>query len=281
MVVGLVIILGIGLVLAARSSRDPLVPPRTSDHWHAAYTFYECDEELPSFLGTADPDGIHSHQDGLIHIHPFNSSATGEDAQMSVFFEAMQVSVTDVAMEAPEFGRIEASAGCGDEPGVIKAARWDPDGDDGIELVEVYDDDFDSINFERDREAFTFALVAVGEDPPEPSEESLSQLDATTGGPRVSEGPVDFEDAVANTTSIAPGDEPATEEDAPGDEPATEEDAPGDEPAPEEDAPGDEPAPEEDAPATGEDAPATGEDAPGEDAPGTDGGAPSGGTDGE
>ena len=89
----MVVVLGIGLVLVARGSRDPLASPLTSDHWHAAYTFYDCGEELASFLGTADPDGIHSHQDALIHIHPFNSSATGEDAKMSVFLDAMEVTL--------------------------------------------------------------------------------------------------------------------------------------------------------------------------------------------
>lgn len=234
LVVALVVILGIGLVLVARSSRDPLLPPRTDDHWHAAYTFYECGVELPQFTGVADPDGIHSHQDGLIHIHPFNSSATGDDATTSVFFEAMQVSVTDVAMEANEFGRIEAADGCDDGPAVIKAARWNPDGDDGMELVEVFERDFSSIGFDRDGEAFTFALVPVGEDPPEPSATTLAALANISGGALVSEGPVGLDDV--STSTLPPLDDAETEDPTEGEEPV-EGEAPveGEDPADDED----------------------------------------------
>ena len=80
MAVATVIVLGIALVFIARDNRAPAAPPRIGDHWHAAYTIYDCGTEVPYFQSAADPDGIHSHQDSLIHIHPFNSSATGEDA---------------------------------------------------------------------------------------------------------------------------------------------------------------------------------------------------------
>ena len=71
-----VVILGVALVLIARESRE-VVAPTTDDHWHSAYTVYDCGMPVAEFTSTTDPDGIHTHQDGLIHIHPFNKPLDG------------------------------------------------------------------------------------------------------------------------------------------------------------------------------------------------------------
>ncbi len=192
LVVALVVVLGIGLVFVARGSRDPLLSPRVGeDHWHASYTVYDCGTEVASFQGVSDPDGIHSHQDGLIHIHPFNSGSSGEDAQMGVFLEAMNATVSRHAITGPEFADIETSATCDGEPAVIKIARYQVDPE--VELVAVYDRDFESIQFFEDREAYSIAMVPVGEDPPPPSAASLAQLDASTGSDLISSGTVPLE----------------------------------------------------------------------------------------
>ena len=183
-----VVVLGIGLVVVARGNRAPATPPRIGDHWHAAYTIYDCGVEVPFFQGVSDPDGIHSHQDSLIHIHPFNSSATGDDAQLGVLFEAMGAEVTRAAIVTPEAGTISADSGCGDEAAVIKVARYQVD--PNVELVSVFDDDFESVPFLADREAFVIAKVPAGEDPPPPSDTSLAQLDASTGSDLISTGTV-------------------------------------------------------------------------------------------
>ncbi|MEM9467138.1 MAG: hypothetical protein AAGA90_17330 [Actinomycetota bacterium] len=188
MAVAAVVVLGIGLVVIARDNRAPATPPRIGDHWHAAYTIYDCGVEVPFFQSAADPDGIHSHQDSLIHIHPFNSSATGDDAQLGVLFDAMQAEVTSEAIITPEAGTISADTGCGDEAAVIKIARYQVD--PTVELVSVFDDDFSDITFLQDREAFVIAKVPAGEDPPPPSATSLAQLDASTGSDLISSGTV-------------------------------------------------------------------------------------------
>jgi len=184
LVVGAVIVLGIGLVLLARENREPPSPPRLGDHWHAAYTIYDCGVEVPFFQSTFDPDGIHSHQDSLVHVHPFNSSATGSDATLGVLFDAMQATVTRDAITTPEAGVLAAADGCDGEPAVIKIARYQVDPQ--VELISVFDDDFDSIALLQDREAFSIAKVPVGEDPPPPSQQSLLQLDASTGSDLIS-----------------------------------------------------------------------------------------------
>ena len=189
LVVAVVVVLGILLVVVARSSRDELASPRVGeDHWHAAYSIYNCDSEVAYYQSTSDPDGIHSHQDSLIHIHPFNSGSSGEDAVMQVFLEAMRGTITQDEITGPEFPDIRTEDGCGDEQAVIKVARWQVDPE--LELVAVYDRDFESIAFLEDREAFSIAMVPVGEDPPPPSATSLAQLDASTGSDLISTGTV-------------------------------------------------------------------------------------------
>ncbi len=187
--VGLVVILGLGLVFVARQNRDVGTAPAVNqDHWHAAYTVYDCGEPLAHFQTQTDPDGIHSHRDSVIHIHPFNSAAAGANARMGIFLETMGASVSRDGISGIEFGDIEAATGCDGQAAVIKVGRFEVDPE--VELVAVYDDDFDSIQFVGDREAFSIAKVPVGEDPPPPSDASLLQLDASTGSDLISSGPV-------------------------------------------------------------------------------------------
>jgi hypothetical protein len=102
--IALVAILGVALLIWTVSSRrseaeaapkagDPTTG-EAGDHWHASLDVNVCGQWLapaPEFETKADsPDvrvGIHSHGDGLIHIHPFNSSESGNDATVGRFLE--------------------------------------------------------------------------------------------------------------------------------------------------------------------------------------------------
>ena len=184
-----VVILGVALVVAARSSREPAASPRVgNDHWHSAYAIYDCDRFLPAFTSAADPDGIHSHQDGVIHIHPWNSSAAGDRADLDVFFEAMGVRITDDEISGPGIGVLEAGSDCNGEPTVIRTVRFgridpealDPEDDEPVtglsdiyEVVESETDDFGDIRLLGDMEAFTFARVPAGAEVPPPPEDRL------------------------------------------------------------------------------------------------------------
>jgi hypothetical protein len=105
--VGIAVIAVVGVALlvwtvAGRRSEAVAAPrpgnPTTGeagDHWHASLDVYMCNEWLttpaPEFETKADsPDvrvGIHSHGDGLIHIHPFNSSEGGANATLGRFMD--------------------------------------------------------------------------------------------------------------------------------------------------------------------------------------------------
>ena len=94
-----VVVIGLGIVVYARSSSTSAgsnsTPPRAQlsagqpyDHWHAAFATDICGKEQPPVADAhEDTLGIHTHQDGLIHIHPFATRSAGKGAKMSRFFD--------------------------------------------------------------------------------------------------------------------------------------------------------------------------------------------------
>ncbi len=179
----LVAILGIGLVAVSRTSREASAAPRVGDHWHEAYDVYDCvaSSFLPPFQGEGGADGIHSHGDGLIHIEPANSSASGANATLGVFLSAVGVKVTTKGISGPGFSTLSAGADCGGQPSVIKVARFEVGSE--VRLAKVYDSNFDSIHFDKNRQAFTIARVAADQDPPPPEMSRIDTLDQATGAP--------------------------------------------------------------------------------------------------
>jgi hypothetical protein len=102
--IALIAVLGVALLIWTVASRrsEAVAAPRAGnpatgeagDHWHASLDVYACNQWLPpapEFETKADnPEirvGIHSHGDGLIHIHPFNSSESGDNATVGKFLE--------------------------------------------------------------------------------------------------------------------------------------------------------------------------------------------------
>ncbi len=176
--VGLTLVLGVALVVFAASTRDSAPTPTLQDHWHDAYAIYDCEtssflEPLPALRDAQgngyDPDGIHSHEDGLIHIHPFTSGVTGKGAQMTVFFDTVGIEMTDDTLTLAD-GRTFTEAGttCDDEPVTLQILRWTNAVDAETTEPEVITENFSEIRFLNDGEAFTIALAPLGADIPPP-----------------------------------------------------------------------------------------------------------------
>lgn len=126
-VIGLIGLLLVGLIIYAKSTipSDGGGPPRLGDHWHGAYAMYVCTDggqykTLPALKGAleetgVDPTtgqqvltnrsfantGIHSHQDSVIHWHPYTSRATGKRARIKVFLDNYDVTLTDTKLALP------------------------------------------------------------------------------------------------------------------------------------------------------------------------------------
>jgi hypothetical protein len=184
-----VVVIGVSLVLFARSSREATAAPRSqaneeSDHWHASLGIYQCDRFLfdgtpeggpfftdrPDASGQTDRQGIHTHDDGVIHIHPFLDSAGGRNARMRIFFENIGLEWSDSQITFPD-GTVwdEGETTCtvdGEEvPGQIVLARWNSaqDAADGERPSELVTEDFGDVRFRADREYYTLAFLPEGE----------------------------------------------------------------------------------------------------------------------
>jgi hypothetical protein len=90
-VIAALVMIGVVVVLSARGGDDG--GPAIGDHWHAALGVDICGEFLPnapSFearAGTEERAGLHSHGDGLIHIHPFVDDEAGGAATVGRYFD--------------------------------------------------------------------------------------------------------------------------------------------------------------------------------------------------
>ena len=170
-----VTLIGAGAVAMLAVSRESAVGERpfTSDHWHAAYGINVCGEWQDPILDTADPEGNHTHADGVIHIHPFRVSAAGENATVDSFFRATNSVLNDEGYQpGPTIpaDAVVAADGCNGEPAVWQIAYWDNAiiAEGGAEPDQIVTEDLADFRFRGDIAAITFALLPAGEDVPAP-----------------------------------------------------------------------------------------------------------------
>jgi hypothetical protein len=231
-VVTIVIVLGLSLVFYARQSRpsvDASGSPQQSDHWHHAYGFYLCDtwfrlEGNAEQQGTDDfvqyqRTGIHSHDDGLIHWHPFSSAAVGSNATLGVFLDTYGVELTNDKLTFPETQRTaletqlvaqdppredilvwEDGDSCtidgSDEDAELKVVVWNnfTDTDDGT----TYIADFDNIRLDQDQMVVAIAFVPDDTDismPPwAPDLPTLGEVDSGVVNPNDQLAPAGSDD---------------------------------------------------------------------------------------
>jgi hypothetical protein len=118
------------VTLAACGSDESSEPERTGasrgaevgEHWHAAFGLQRCGRLLPP-LADAVPDesGLHSHQDGLIHIHPFTERYAGDGANLGAFFATVGLEVDGTSsITLPSGEKLEPRAGCAGDPAEIR-----------------------------------------------------------------------------------------------------------------------------------------------------------------
>ena len=90
------------------------------DHWHTAYGVYACDEFLPFLEDPGrDPDGIHTHGDGIIHVHPFTRRSAGENAVLEVYEELMGMKFDEDRIEYDN-KTFKNGDDCDGEEGVVR-----------------------------------------------------------------------------------------------------------------------------------------------------------------
>jgi hypothetical protein len=84
----LILVAGVALIMVSRDPVSASGPPKANfDHWHAALGVDVCGTFLPNEQTFEDAEGLHTHGDGLMHIHPFLQRAAGKNATVGLYLE--------------------------------------------------------------------------------------------------------------------------------------------------------------------------------------------------
>lgn len=126
-----VVVLGVMGVFFASSNLDKqktaggVTPPAVNkDHWHVAYGFNLCGTWAPALKDgpAGDTTGIHTHDDGLAHVHPFVASVAGKNATFGKLMADTDTSVTATSVDLKREGeKFKNGDKCGKKEGVLTA----------------------------------------------------------------------------------------------------------------------------------------------------------------
>lgn len=173
--IGGVVVLGLVLIVISRGNTDDSVAPKLGDHWHAAYGIYVCDTFLPPLNdAVTDETGLHTHGDGLMHMHPFGTSYTGENANIENFGLTVDLEVSDDSFRT---GGVERENGdeCDDgSEGTVQLKVWDSPDDEEGRLLEGDFADYAPQEFSM----WVLAFVPEGTEIPKPPQEVIDALRA-------------------------------------------------------------------------------------------------------
>jgi len=118
-VVVIAAVLGVFLAFARGTSAQPSI----GDHIHAALDIYVCGQKepnLPFFEA-----GVHTHGDGLIHIHPESASEEGAGAAVGKFFQYGGWELTTSTLRLPGDRTFNNGGPCPDgQPGVLRMLKY-------------------------------------------------------------------------------------------------------------------------------------------------------------
>jgi hypothetical protein len=104
-------------------ARETAAQPRIGDHIHAAMDIYACGQQepdLPQFEA-----GIHTHGDGLYHMHPTSSSEEGVGAAVGKFFQYGHWQLNGSTLTLPGGHILKNGDACPDgQTGVLRMLKY-------------------------------------------------------------------------------------------------------------------------------------------------------------
>jgi hypothetical protein len=163
--------------------------------------------QAPLADATSDALGIHTHKDGVIHIHPFVSAAAGRNATLGVFFDQVALQISDTKLTLPN-GQVfeEGVTKCqGGKDGIVEIAQWSSatDAANGARPNAVFTSGFRNIRMQN-RQAYTIAFLPAGQQIP--IEKTISSRLDTLGDVDNSQVPTSTTAAVTvdSSTTTAP-----------------------------------------------------------------------------
>ncbi|MGK2949657.1 MAG: hypothetical protein ACSLFP_13880 [Acidimicrobiales bacterium] len=208
----LVFVLGTSLVVYARQDRnqdDLGGVPQIGDHIHQAFGVNICGEWQPDLPGFESQIGIHTHSDGVIHIHPFSQLGVGANATLDRYIDdaresgGLEISLSGSKIEYLGEVAEEGVTECeGIDDPQLRVGYWsnvqDPDS-----LPEVTTGGFGDLRLTDDGAGVTIFFGDRDADIPKPpNAQELTALGAIDGG--------EVPDEVTGTTAADPPTTDAT-----------------------------------------------------------------------
>ena len=198
-VLALVVLLGVSLVVYAREDRrsdDLGGVPQIGDHIHQAISVYACGEFLPTLPEFESPVGIHTHSDGVIHIHPFSQLGVGANATLGRYLkDARDDGGFDFSLSSSKLTYLDETFEEGDTDceGVddpqIRLAYWSNVQDETSD-PEVTSGGFNDLRLTENGAGITIYYGDPDEDIPRPEQaDDLAELGAADGGQVPTEEP--------------------------------------------------------------------------------------------
>lgn len=211
----LITLLGVALVVFARQDRledDLGGVPQLGDHIHQAIAVNVCGVEqavIPEWEPTQI--GIHSHGDGVMHVHPFSQLGVGSNATLGRFIDsAKDEGGIDFSLSGDKLTYLGKTYEEGDDSceGVddpqIRVAYWANLQDEAADPT-VTSGGYEDLRLTENGAGFTIFFGDPDGEIPKPSNaDQLSALGAADGGSTLPEP------EVANTTTTAPGETTTT-----------------------------------------------------------------------
>jgi len=149
---------------------------KAGDHWHAAIGFDICGTFAPNITTQAETSGVHSHDDGLVHMEPTSAIDSGKRVTLGLFFQTVKAKVTDSEIQLPGGPTKKNGQKCGDKPAQVQIKTWaDRKPDTSGSIFNGKPSDIHPKN----GELITVAFVPKGDDIPRPP--SADQLDKVSG----------------------------------------------------------------------------------------------------
>lgn len=209
MAMGLVVVLGTLTIIFSRNERQQVASARPTirDHWHTAYGFYNCTKFEPQLPQPPTLIGLHTHNDGLIHIEPQNSQDTGKGATLGRFVTGQPgMKLEPGKMTYPGAKPVKDGDKCGDKKATLQMWVWDNDKD---EKGRVVPGDPRRVRI-RDNMLLTMAFVPAGTEVPKPpSVSNLKNPNASHGGQGGSTPPASTSISIPTAPGAPPGEVPA------------------------------------------------------------------------
>ena len=216
-VIALVVVLGVALVVYARNDRlddDLGGVPQLDDHIHQAFGVNVCGEwktDIPEFETQI---GLHTHGDGVMHIHPHSQLGVGVNATLGRFMKdardegGIDVEISDSKLDYLDEDIEEGKTKCEgvDDPQLL-LAFW-PKAADATALPEITTGDFNDFRLTDDGAAITIYYGDPDDEIPlPPTAANLTALGAADGSGAV---PPPDDASSSTTASTAPGETTTT-----------------------------------------------------------------------